>query len=100
MLKAPNDFVTLLALNCRWKLTKHVRAIHVSKPMLNAMGVPMALQRLYRQPTHSQKPNIFVTSIPNLDTAATKCLAMQPGSLFYLDNSHALVVSAFASSAS
>ena len=73
----------------------HVCAIHVSKPMLNAVGVPIALQRLYPQPTQSQKPYIFVTSIPNSDTAAAKCLAMQPGSLFYLDNSHALAVPAF-----
>ena len=76
-------------------------SIQASKPILKAIGVPIALHKLYRPPTQSQNPNMLVVSIPKADTAAAfvdnaaKCLAMHVGSLLYLDNNHALAVPAF-----
>ena len=76
-------------------------SIQASKPRLKAIGVPIALHRLYRPPTQSQNPNMLVVSIPKADTAAVlvdnaaKCLAMHVWSLLYLDNNHALAVPAF-----
>ena len=51
------------------------------------MEVPIADQSEYRPPTQSQKPNIFLVSIPNLPTpaalveSAAKCLATAASSL-------------------
>mmetsp|Transcript_8986 Transcript_8986/g.14415 ORF Transcript_8986/g.14415 Transcript_8986/m.14415 type:complete len:228 (-) Transcript_8986:409-1092(-) len=75
-------------------------SIQLSNPIDKAIGVPMALQREYRPPTQSQKPNMLLVSIPNLDTAsalverAAKCLAMDASSPLKAFNTHALAVPA------
>jgi hypothetical protein len=52
------------------------------EPTAIIVDSPMAESIEYRPPTQSQKPNMFMTSMPNSDTAsplvdtATKCLAI------------------------